>query len=225
MKKLVYTKMNKAIFIGILVLLLTGCASNTMIIDNQIKESISPIGLFVCASTQILDDKNTAHRDFVIQNSFDTFESLLGEKYKIVNLNNLVQYKKAFKKPFGGFYINDKMIGECAKENNCKTYLIVYYAETETNFSFILPAPGLNKSFLITAIGSPQKNSRGFVMHSNCSLYGWLVNTEKNKIIKRSHSALEPYKNYIKNNSGGSDATNYALFLSQITKNMFSGLN
>ncbi|OJU47981.1 MAG: hypothetical protein BGN96_05530 [Bacteroidales bacterium 45-6] len=150
-----------------------------MILDNQVTESISPIGIFVCSSTQIVDDKDIAHRDFVIQNSFDTFEKLLGEKHKIVNLNNVIPYQKAFKKPFASFYINDKMIGEYAKANDCKTYLIVYYAETETNFSFVFPAPGLNRSFLITAIGSPKKNDKGFVMHSSCSLYGWLFNTEK----------------------------------------------
>ncbi len=209
----------------LLVFVLTGCASSTMILENQGKESISPIGIFICSSTQIVDDKNVAHRDFVIQNSFDTFDRLLGEKHKIVNLNNVVPYPKAFKKLFASFYINDKMIGQYARANNCKTYLIVYYAETETNFSFIFPAPGLNRSFLVTATGGAKKNDKGFVMHSSCSLYGWLFNAENRKTIKRSHSVLEPYEyDTNKNSSSESDVSNYASFLYRITYKMFNGL-
>lgn len=218
-------KTKKIVLFALLSILVTGCASSTMIVENPVKESISPIGIFVCSSTQIIDDKDIPHRDFVIQNSFDTFEKLLGSRYKILNLNNIVPYDKVFKKPFGSFYINDKKIGEYAKANNCNTYLIVYYAETEVNFSFILPDIGLNKSFLITYMGNPKKRENGFVMHSNCSLYGWLFRTDDRKAIKRSHSVLEAFDDYVDiRNTKEPDITIYALFLSQITNKMFYGL-
>jgi hypothetical protein len=162
----------------------------------------------------------------VINNAFKTFEKLFSNHYEIVNLNKLIPYNHVFKKPFGGFYINDKEIGRYAQENNCKAYLIVYYAETEMNFTFLTPIPGLNNNlFKITLIEKPIKKENGFVIHSNCSLYGYLFNSENKSIIKRSHTVLESYNSYISNgNFTESDIDTYSRFLSQITNTMFDGI-
>lgn len=70
-------KTKKIVFFALLSVLVTGCASSRMIVENPLKESISPIGIFVCSSAQTIDDKDIPHRNFVIQNSFDTFEKSL----------------------------------------------------------------------------------------------------------------------------------------------------
>ena len=79
-------------------LAITGCAGNKILIKNDIKKNLSPIGIFVCSSTQIYDNNDTLHRSFIIKTAHDTFAKLLGDKYSLVNLNNEVAHEKIFKK-------------------------------------------------------------------------------------------------------------------------------
>jgi hypothetical protein len=217
---------NKIVLAIIICSTFFGCASNMMIIDNKVKEDISPIGIFVCASTQIIDNMDTLNRAFVINKAFATFEELFGDKYKIVNLNNQIPYSAAFKKYFGSFYINDKAIGKYAVVNNCKTYLIVYYAETDMNFTFILSPFGMHgNSYIISFTERPFSTDDGYTLHSSCSLYGWLYKTETKKKIKRSHAVLESFDDFISQANLDKPTTdNYSFFLSQITKKMFISL-
>jgi hypothetical protein len=202
---------------GLIVTLLFGCATRQMLIKPAQTEGIKPVGLFVCSSTQLVDDKDVAHRNFVIDLANETLSQLL-LKYDVKLLNSKVPYDKAFRKPFGGFYINEKLIADIAKTEDCNSVLIVYYAVSSLNF---IPLPGM----MVMYDDKSLRDNDNMRLHSRCSLYGWLVSAHTAKIITKSHSVLNPFEVQVDDKSDRQKlGKDYRQYLKTITQDMFSKL-
>lgn len=61
--------------------MLSGCASSVMTLPTE-NQRIDPIGLYVCSSTQGLDDKDLVHREFVINTASATLFAAMEWKHK-----------------------------------------------------------------------------------------------------------------------------------------------
>jgi hypothetical protein len=131
-------------------------------------------------------------------------------------LNGIIPYDKAFKKYFGSFYINEKLIANYAKQEGCNSCLIVYYAVTDLNF-FLMAGP-----VFIVYIERALSDSDNMKLHSLCSLYGWLVSANDGKVLAKSHGILRSFSAYIQNGSDKEQlGKDYKHFMKGITDEMF----
>jgi hypothetical protein len=121
----------KNIFITIFVLsiLLLGCAPSQMSISENDLPNISPIGLYIIASTQIIDKLDSLQSEFTIKTAGKSIcEYFESKGYYIKQLNSVLPVKDVFDKYIGSFYINEDTVASIAEQNGCSTFLIVYYA-------------------------------------------------------------------------------------------------
>jgi hypothetical protein len=213
------TMLSKRMLLLVLIsFLLVGCAPSKMVLKNIDTTSVKPMGLFVCSSTQIVDNRDVVHRNFVIDFASNTLLELLDEKYNLRLLNGIIPYDKAFKKYFGSFYIDEKLIADYAKQEGCNSCLIVYYATTNMNFLMAGPV-------LITYIERLPKDNENMNLYSRCSLYGWLVSSSNAKILAKSHVVLKNFNTYVQNSSDNQQiGDKYRSFIKGITEEMFTTL-
>lgn len=210
---------NKHITIWLLIIiLLSGCAGPTMQVKNLEQTNLRPMGLFVISSTQGLDDKDLVHRKFIINLSTEVLTNLLEDKYELRPLNDKIPHNEVFKKPFASVYIDEKKIARIAKQEGCRSVLIVYYAVTEINTA-IMTSDGV-----YIPIGGEHslKDDKGMKLHARCSLYGWLVSTDGARVLSKSHSVLSPFSKYIQDRNNKEQLFHdYIEYITAITNEMF----
>ncbi len=201
----------------IIAILITGCAGSTLRIKQLENTNLRPMGLFVCSSTQFLDNKDLIHRKFVVDLSTDVLSMLLKDKYGIRPLNDKIPYDEVFKKYLGSFYINEKKIAQIAKQEGCSSCLIVYYAVAELHV-VIMASPGI----FIAISEYPLKGDNDMTLHMRCSLYGWLISTDDARVLSKSHSILSPFSGYIRDKQNKEQLfEDYVAYMTGITKEMF----
>ncbi|MBN8705883.1 MAG: hypothetical protein J0L62_08395 [Bacteroidetes bacterium] len=185
-------------------LFLLGCTPSVMSLKPEETKNIEPIGLYIIASSQLEDNNDYLHKDFTISTASIFIPKFFKFKgYEMKLLNPGLPTDRVFEKKFGTFNIDEKIIAQFARKENCSTFLIVYYAYTGDQQSLI---DGLN-------------------MYSNCSLYGWLINSKDAGLISSSHSVLSS----INTNYGGLpfgippgiNKKDYQNFLENIAMEMF----
>jgi len=228
--------MNNKIFIVVVLVSIftTACAGPTMRIKKSENENLCPMGLFICSSTQGLDDKDISHRDFIISLSEETLTKLLNDKYDIQPLNNKIDYDEVFKKSSIGFEIDEKKIAQIARKEGCTSCLIVYYAVTDLqspttiNTAILTPAgayiPLEVPNFFPTFDEHSLKGGENdMTLHMRCSLYGWLISADTASALSKSHVSLAPFNKHIRDEHNQEQLyVDYVEYISSITKDMFS---
>lgn len=208
----------KISFFLVICLLLAGCAGSTMRIRNSSEADLRPMGLFVCSSTQIRDDRDLIHRKFVIDLSVDTLSKLLNKKYEIIPLNDKIPYEEVFQKNWGRFNIDEKKIAQIAKQEGCRSCLIVYYALAELHVVVLTPS-GIEIPIIDE---KPLKSYDDMTLHLRSSLYGWLVSADNAKLLAESHSILSPFDKYIQDRRDKAKLfQDYLAYMTGITRDMF----
>lgn len=167
-------KLNFLLFISLL--FVSSCTSAQMIIRPNEIRAVDPIGLFVIASRQILDNEDSAHKDFVTETANATLPKLLRDKgYETKPINSLLKTEEVFSKYFMSFHIDEDKIAEVGKNHGLSSVLIVYFAYAGN----------------ISSIGT------GLNSYSLCSLYGWLVHSKDASVISSSHTRLNSFDAFL----------------------------
>ena len=216
------------------VILLSGCATVMKVNDGGFQVTKKPIGVYICSSSQLVDDNDNRHRNYVISISSQTILDVLTKQgYRPIILNDYVTHDKVFKKYIGAFNIDEKIVAKIAKEKDCDYALIIYYANANVNLipethdvimSGLFGASyALFKLLNSSEIATTQDNLK---VHSSVSLYGWLVRTEDISLISSSHSPLISFQDFITKNNIENDSIgkNYYNFYQKITVDMFGKL-
>lgn len=214
MKKLVLAVLVVGLFI------ISGCSSGYMTLSQDSIDQFNPIGIEIIASSQLYDNKDLMLRDFVIETGGTYLSSLFQEKgFQVIQLNSIISYEKVFKKYLGSFFIDEKIAAQYAKEQGCKTVLIVYYAYAIPNPVIVYPKE----------LNIKLEEKSDINIYGNCSLYGFLVNANDAKILTNSHSMLSSFKKYLqiyKDEILNTDVTSvkdvYKEFIIKITELMFA---
>ncbi len=164
---------------GLLLLILlsiSGCTSSIMTIRPNETRAVSPIGLFVIASRQLLDNEDSAHKAFVTETASATLPKLFQDKgFEMKSMSSTLKVEEVFSKHFMSFYIDEYKIAEVGKNHGFSSVLIVYFAYAGN----------------IGPLGT------GLNSYSMCSLYGWLVHTKDSSVISSSHTRLNSFDKFL----------------------------
>jgi hypothetical protein len=213
-------------------LLISGCATVMKVDDPGFRSTRKPIGIYICSSSEVVDDNDLRHRAYVINVASQTLSNILKQQgYTAKNLNVFVPHEKVFKKYFGAFYIDENVVAKIAKEKGCDHFLIAYYAYTNVNLSTAAMTTALFgvAGMLVVEMlidGRKATTEDNLNVHSEVSLYGWLVRTEDVSVISSAHSPYISYNEYIEKNGRIKEpiSKNYYDFYQSITEDMFGKL-
>jgi hypothetical protein len=216
------------------VILISGCATVMKVSDGGFQATKKPIGVYVCSSSQLIEDNDYRHRNFVINLSSQTISDvLIKQGYSPVILNTYMPHDQVFKKYLGAFNIDEKIVAKIAKEKNCDYFLILYYANANVNLipdtQDIIMSGLFGASYAVfkllnsSEIATTEDNLK---VHSSVSLYGWLFRTEDISKISASHSPLISFRDFITKNNVVSEPIdkNYYNFYQKVTVDMFGKL-
>jgi hypothetical protein len=166
---------------------------------------LNPVALYVVASSQILENNDSDHNDFIVEAGGDFLLQMLRVKgYEPRPLNVTLKREEVFRKYPATFYINEQKIAAIAKESGSASVLIVYFAY----------------------IGQRPSESR-FYSDLSCSLYGWLIDSKDGSVIANSHTKLNSYQSFLAENPSATTLAadlSYRHFLEAITFTMFGGM-
>jgi hypothetical protein len=187
--------------------LLEGCSPSVMTLSTAEAERIEPSGLFVVASSQILDNDDSTHKEFTVRTASEFIPAVFAEQgFHMKPLNRFIKPEDVFTKTFVSFSIDEDKIANIARQQGCSTVLIVYYAYTGK----------------VTTLGT------GLNVYGSCSLYGWLVDTKDSSMISSSHTALNSLNQFLKNAPVDLQSRPageiYREFLRSMAYNMFAGI-
>jgi len=159
--------------------LVVGCTPAVMRVDANNQSRINPVGFFVIASRQGTDNSDTQHKQFVTDTAIRTVPALLyGKGYETTTLNPDLEIDQVFTKYPLAFYINENRIAEFGKNLRLASVLVVYFA-----YAFQKATLGTNLN-----------------VYSYCSLYGWLIRTDDASVIALSHTSLNSFEDFQKQN-------------------------
>ena len=208
--------------------LLSKAQTKTMA-DTIVRDDRPLMGVFVCSSYPKSNNTDSEHREVVIQNAYKTIGNILGDNYKIVNLNEIIPYDQACSDKLL-FSIDHKAIGRYAQANHCKRFFVIHYEEQDDKHVLLIPGGGIIGAAMVgAAIGlaesAPSKAKKEPDIHNACQVFGWVYDSSNNHLLIRNHPILRHFENYESPaNVKETGIDKYLGFLSQLTLEMYQGI-
>jgi hypothetical protein len=184
---------------------LSACSSTISRLTFEKTRRFDPVAVYIIASSQILENNDSEHNDFIVETASDFLQQLLRVKgYESRPLNTTLNREDVFTKYPLSFYINENKIAAAAKANGSASALIVYFAYT----------------------GQRPTEDR-FYSDVRCSLYAWLIDSNDASVIAHSHTELNSYQRFLATYPSTTTLAadkSYQRFLEFITFAMFGGI-